>query len=1129
MHRKRARTSFARARSRQQPKPFNRPGAPIYVECLEQRQLLSGTWTQLTHNAPGGVGTMLLLPDGSVLAQINGTSADWARLTPDASGSYLRGTWSRLASMHDTRLYDSSQVLQSGSVFVAGGEYGSGGKTGEVYDPLTNTWISLPSQRFGGFSDSLSEMLPNGNVLIAPVAPAPSGYTVIFNPSTNTWSLGAKLYRGGNASEQSWLKLADGSVLSVDGANTSERYIPSLNRWVSDGAVPVDLFDQNHELGGGFLLADGRALFLGASGHTALYTQSGTSAPGTWAAGPSIPSGQGTPDAPAAMLPDGTVLLAVGPAGTLKGPTTFYVYDPATNIFSFGSGAPNLSGAPFGDRMLDLPDGTVLFTDGGSTLYDYDPQATPLADGTPTITGIQSNGDGTYQLTGTLLNGISEGAAYGDDAQMSSNYPLVRFSDGAGAVYYARTFNWSSTGVASGTASQTTEYVLPLGIPAGDYSVSVVANGIASSPMTVSIPTIANDAAPTVVTAAAASPSPVTGTTTGLSVLGDDDAGESNLTYTWTTTAVPFGAMLPSFSINGTNAAKQTTATFYRAGVYSFQVTITDSGGLSTASSVSVVVDQTRTSVTINPSTATLSAGHRQQFTAKVLDQFRQPMAIQPAAFTWAVASGGGTIGAAGLYTAPAAGTLATITANDGALQGTASVGVVSAPWASQDVGPVAIPGLAYDSSGAFTVSGSGSDIWGTSDQFRFVYQPVSGNVSTTARVVSEQNTDPFAKIGVMIRNSLDPTDAFAFMDVTPGNGTAFQYRTTKGGMAANNNTAAVATPYWVRLVRSGNTITGYRSTNGVAWSRQASITIAMGTNVYVGLNVCSHNNNALNTAVIDNVTVSQPAVAVAASADPNPVTGTTTSLSVLGADPAGESALTYTWAATTVPQGAAAPSFSVNRANAAKNTVATFSAAGAYTFTVTIADSAGLSVTSAVNVTVEQASVASVSLAFGAAGPVPLQDAADGLRLLPAGRTTDLPFVGISQLAITLNQAAVLSAGDVSVTGITVANYGPVTISGSGTSYTITLVQPIAAADRVTVTIGNGFIASFTRRLDVLPGDVNDDGMVDFNDLVVLARNFNQLNATPSQGDLTGDGIVNFDDLVALARGFGQLLPATT
>ena len=1119
MRRKRARSSDVRARSRQ---------SEVTIEQLEGRQLFSGTWTALTHAAPGGVGTMLLLPDGSVMAQINGISSDWARLTPDATGSYVHGTWTRLASMHDTRLYYSSQVLQDGRVFVAGGEYGSGGKTGEIYDPLTNTWTALPAQHFGSFSDSGSETLPNGNVLIAPVAPATSGYTIIFNPSTNSWSQGPKLFRGGSADEQSWLKLADGSILSVDGANTSERYIPSLNRWVNDGAVPLNLFDGNHELGAGFLLADGRGLFLGASGHTALYTPSGTASPGTWVSGPTIPNGQGTPDAPAAMLPDGTVLLAVGPAGTLKGPTTFYLYDPSTNAFSSVSGPQSLSGAPFGTRMLDLPDGTVLFTDGGSTLHDYNPNTTPLPDGTPTITGIQSNGDGTYQLTGTLLNGISEGAAYGDDAQMSSNYPLVRFDDNAGAIYYARTFNWSSTGVATGTASQTTEYVLPLGIPAGDYSVSVVANGIASGPMTVTIPTVANDAAPTVVNGASASPSPATGTTADLSVLGDDDAGEANLTYTWATTAAPSGAPLPSFSINGTNAAKATTATFYRAGVYNFRVTLTDSAGLSVTSAVNVLVEQTKTSVTVSPSTPTLTANHRQQFTAKALDQFGQPMAIQPASFAWAVASGGGTITTTGNYTAPAAGTLATVTANDGPLQGSAMVGVVSVPWASQDIGSVAIPGLAYDSNGRFTVSGSGSDIWGTSDQFRFVYQPVVGNVSITARVVSEQNTDPFAKIGVMIRNSLDPTDAFAFMDVTPGNGTAFQYRTTKGGMAANNNTAAVATPYWVRLVRLGNTFIGYRSSNGVSWSRQTSITIAMGTTVYVGLNVCSHNNNALNTAVIDNVTVSQPAVAVAASANPNPVTGNTTTLSVLGSDPAGESLLTYTWSATALPQGAAAPTFNVNGTNAAKNTVATFSAAGSYTFTVTIADGSGLTVTSNVNVTVEQASIASVAVVPGTAGPLALQTAADGLRLLPAGRNTDLPFGNISQFVIMLNQPAALSAGDVSVTGINVASYGPVTVSGSGTSYTITLAQPISAADRVTLTVGNASIASFTRRLDILPGDVNDDGMVDFNDLVVLARDFNQSGATPAQGDLTGDGMVNFDDLVVLARGFGQSLPAT-
>src|SRR5205085_8576732 len=82
------------------------------MELLEARRLLSGTWTLLTRAAPGSLGTMMLLPDGTVMAQINGTSADWARLTPDSTGSYSNGIWTRLASMQYTRLYDASQVLQ---------------------------------------------------------------------------------------------------------------------------------------------------------------------------------------------------------------------------------------------------------------------------------------------------------------------------------------------------------------------------------------------------------------------------------------------------------------------------------------------------------------------------------------------------------------------------------------------------------------------------------------------------------------------------------------------------------------------------------------------------------------------------------------------------------------------------------------------------------------------------------------------------------------------------------------------------------------------------------------------------------------------------------------------------------
>ena len=438
---------------------------------------------------------MLLLSDGSVMAeqgQASGITANWYRLKPDSHGSYVNGTWSTLASMHDSRLYFSSQVLTDGRVFVAGGEYGSATnkQTGEVYDPLANTWTLTPASG-QIFYDSISEIVSNGDVLIAPVFPSSCGHTVLYHPAANTWLSGPTLVRGCYQDEASWVKLPDNSILTIDPFGTnSERYIPSLNAWVDDGNVPVALYDSfGFELGAGFLLPDGRAFFLGSTGHTALYTPTGTTSPGTWAAGPDIPGSHGTPDAPAAMMVDGSILCAVSPVPTsgnhFPSPTSFYEYDPVSNSFTQVNGptGTTLNMSPFDSRMLDLPDGTVLFARDTSQLYVYTPSGSPLAAGKPTISTVTQNADGSYHLTGTGLNGISEGAAYGDDAQMNSNYPIVRMTDGAGNVYYARTYNWNSTGVMTGVNPITTEFTLPSGLPVGTYSLVVVANGIASDPV----------------------------------------------------------------------------------------------------------------------------------------------------------------------------------------------------------------------------------------------------------------------------------------------------------------------------------------------------------------------------------------------------------------------------------------------------------------------------------------------------------------------------------------------------------------------------------------------------------------------------------------------------------------------
>jgi hypothetical protein len=180
---------------------------------------------------------------------------------------------------------------------------------------------------------------------------------------------------------------------------------------------------------------------------------------------------------------------------------------------------------------------------------------------------------------------------------------------------------------------------------------------------------------PTVATPAAASAATVTGTMVNLSVLGADDGGEANLTYSWAVASGPAGV---TFSPNGSNAAKNSTATFTQDGTYTFTATITDQGDLSITSTTSTVtVEQTPTSLGLTPATATVVVGATQQFTATVTDQFGR--AISNPTVTW-TASGLGSVSTTGLYTAPASGAgSATVTARSGATGNSAAITIAKA------------------------------------------------------------------------------------------------------------------------------------------------------------------------------------------------------------------------------------------------------------------------------------------------------------------------------------------------------------------------------------------------------------------------------------------------------------------
>jgi hypothetical protein len=150
--------------------------------------------------------------------------------------------------------------------------------------------------------------------------------------------------------------------------------------------------------------------------------------------------------------------------------------------------APN--DTSFATRFLALPNGQALFDDGSNQMLVYNAGGTPKPSWRPSISQISSTHlapGSTYRLAGSQLAGLDQGAAYGDDSQNNTNFPLVRITNSAtGVVTYARTTNWSSVSIAAGARSST-QFTLPAGTPAGQSTLVVVANGIASPPVKVTV------------------------------------------------------------------------------------------------------------------------------------------------------------------------------------------------------------------------------------------------------------------------------------------------------------------------------------------------------------------------------------------------------------------------------------------------------------------------------------------------------------------------------------------------------------------------------------------------------------------------------------------------------------------
>lgn len=225
-------------------------------------------------------------------------------------------------------------------------------------------------------------------------------------------------------------------------------------------------------------------------------------------------------------------------------------------------------------------------------------------------------------------------------------------------------------------------------------------------------------------------------------------------------------------------------------------------------------------------------------------------------------------------------------------------VGVVPltlpSPQQAVDIGAPAIRGGTSYRQGTYTVHAGGADIWGTSDQFHFVYQQVSGDVEVIARINSVSYADQWSKTGVMIRETLTAGSRHAYALGSAGKGYAFQRRVDTGGFSDHTAGPAGAPPGWVRLVRLGSQLEAFQSLDGTNWRSMGSDAVPMAATVYVGIATTSHKATMATDAVVDNFKVTPlgttpnqpPVVALTAPASGTTVTaGTNVALTAAASD----------------------------------------------------------------------------------------------------------------------------------------------------------------------------------------------------------------------------------------------------
>lgn len=212
---------------------------------------------------------------------------------------------------------------------------------------------------------------------------------------------------------------------------------------------------------------------------------------GTWTKGPDFPSNDAANDAPAAIETNGNVIVMGSLfSGTFTAPANFYEWNGAT-LNGFPAPQNAVNDASFVGHLLVLPTGQIMFTDFTTDVEVLTTAGTFKGSWQPAIKSaprLVTAGVPNYSISGTQFNGLTQGAAYGDDFQDATNYPLVRIvNNTTGHVFYCRTHDHSTMGVATGSTKVSTRFDVPAEIEKGPSKLYVVANGIPSAPVNIAV------------------------------------------------------------------------------------------------------------------------------------------------------------------------------------------------------------------------------------------------------------------------------------------------------------------------------------------------------------------------------------------------------------------------------------------------------------------------------------------------------------------------------------------------------------------------------------------------------------------------------------------------------------------